>query len=96
MEVHSSGEAEALIRRDRGAFGSVSFWRAGWTAGAGAEFAFARHWSAKIEYLYYDLGNVAYNSTLTSSNNTPTTIGITSTADFKGNIVRGGINYRFD
>jgi outer membrane immunogenic protein len=78
------------------AFGSASSWRAGWTAGAGAEFAFARHWSAKIEYLYYDLGDLNYNSTLTSSNATPTTIGITSTADFKGNIVRAGINYRFD
>ena len=31
--------------------------KVGWTAGAGAEWAFAPNWSAKIEYLYIDLGN---------------------------------------
>ena len=29
-----------------------------WTVGAGVEFAFAPQWSAKIEYLYVDLGSV--------------------------------------
>src|SRR5215212_8552299 len=33
--------------------------KVGWTAGAGAEWMFARNWSAKIEYLYLDLGNVS-------------------------------------
>ena len=36
---------------------SVSKTRAGWTVGAGAEWAFMPHWSLKAEYLYYDLGN---------------------------------------
>ncbi|MCC7346546.1 MAG: porin family protein [Variibacter sp.] len=31
--------------------------RAGWTAGAGLEWMFAPAWSAKVEYLYIDLGN---------------------------------------
>ena len=31
-------------------------WRAGWTAGLGIEKRFASHWSAKLEYLYADLG----------------------------------------
>jgi opacity protein-like surface antigen len=30
--------------------------RTGWTAGAGAEWAFARHWSINIEYDYYSFG----------------------------------------
>lgn len=30
----------------------------GWTVGAGFEYAFAPHWSAKIEYNYVDLGKV--------------------------------------
>jgi outer membrane immunogenic protein len=77
------------------AIGSASSWRAGWTAGAGVEFAFAEHWSAKAEYLYYDLGDLNYNSTLTSTAATPATIGVASTADFKGNIVRAGVNYKF-
>lgn len=29
----------------------------GWTVGAGAEWAFAQNWSAKVEYLYIDLGS---------------------------------------
>jgi outer membrane immunogenic protein len=83
------------------AIGSASAWRAGWTAGAGVEYAFAPRWSAKAEYLYYDLGDLHYDSTLLCSaggqcRNPPITIGISSTADFKGNIVRAGINYRFN
>jgi outer membrane immunogenic protein len=79
------------------AIGSASSWRAGWTAGAGVEYAFAPHWSAKAEYLYYDLGSISYNSTLTGTVPMATfgTVGMASSADFKGNIVRGGINYKF-
>jgi opacity protein-like surface antigen len=29
----------------------------GWTIGAGVEWAFYRNWSAKIEYLYTDVGD---------------------------------------
>jgi outer membrane immunogenic protein len=36
---------------------SVSKTKVGWTAGAGAEWMFARNWSAKLEYLYVDLGS---------------------------------------
>jgi outer membrane immunogenic protein len=31
--------------------------RAGWTVGTGVEWAFASHWSANIEYNYYDFGS---------------------------------------
>jgi outer membrane immunogenic protein len=31
--------------------------RNGWTAGTGVEWAFAPHWSANVEYNYYDFGN---------------------------------------
>jgi len=36
--------------------GSASNWRAGWTAGGGAEYAFARNWTVRAEALYVDLG----------------------------------------
>jgi outer membrane immunogenic protein len=48
-----------------GAFGDVQMMtgvltattdRAGWTAGVGLEYAFLGPWSAKVEYLYTDLG----------------------------------------
>jgi len=36
--------------------GRITQTRVGWTAGAGVEWAFAPSWSAKVEYLYTDLG----------------------------------------
>lgn len=32
-------------------------WRLGWTVGGGMEFALTNRWSAKAEYMYYDLGS---------------------------------------
>jgi outer membrane immunogenic protein len=59
---------------------------AGWTVGAGLEFAFTPSWSAKAEYLYVNLGkfNCGFNCG-----------GLTDNVSFSANIVRGGINYRF-
>ncbi len=56
----------------------------GWTIGLGAEFALDRNWSVRGEYAYVDLGSSNYNS-LTG----PASLG------FDGNILRGGVNYRF-
>jgi outer membrane immunogenic protein len=36
--------------------GAYSGTLVGWTGGAGAEWMFWRNWSAKVEYLHYDLG----------------------------------------
>lgn len=49
----STGDEEKQLRQ-----------RFGWVAGAGVEYAFAPHWSARLEYLYSDLGstNVAFAS----------------------------------
>ena len=54
----------------------------GWTAGAGIEVGFTPSWSAKAEYLYYDLGNQTY--LLTGINN-----------GFSSGLVRFGVNYHF-
>ena len=82
--------------------------RAGWTVGAGAEAAIDHNWSIKLEYLYMDLGNVGGSST-TATNvvtqlgvpirfNTVTTTALTSAFNtrFTDNILRVGVNYRFD
>jgi opacity protein-like surface antigen len=44
-------------------FGGVNFsnTQVGWTAGGGLEWMFFPNWSAKVEYLYYDLGTVTQN-----------------------------------
>jgi outer membrane immunogenic protein len=70
--------------------GSDSAIRAGWTAGAGLEWALAASWSLKAEYLYYDLGaHTLFTRSLITSNP------ITDTFHDKGNIVRAGVNFRF-
>ncbi|HEY8006541.1 MAG TPA: outer membrane beta-barrel protein [Methylocella sp.] len=82
-----------------GTFGSVANTRIGWTAGGGAEWMFLPNWSAKIEYLYYDLGNATYRSALPQFGAFGTlleTIGVTRTSTrFNGNVVRVGLNYHF-
>ena len=64
--------------------------KAGWTAGAGIEGAFGGGWSAKLEYLYIDLGKTEH---------TFGTIGLgviaTETRRTTDNIVRVGANYRW-
>jgi outer membrane immunogenic protein len=79
--------------------GSLSDTRVGWTVGGGAEWAFSPNWSAKIEYLYVDLGTVSYADACV----TPAVIcaGFAQAPSYqtdlktRENIVRLGINYRF-
>ena len=74
---------------------------AGWTAGGGAEWMFLPNMSAKVEYLYYDLGTAAgsvvnpfYGTQAAAGRN-----GLQSLTSYSrpitGNIVRAGVNYHF-
>jgi outer membrane immunogenic protein len=57
---------------------------------------FAARWSAKAEYIHYDLGTGSVNSTPTSAFFlTPVYQTNVSSAHFQGDIVRAGINYHF-
>jgi len=71
-------------------------WRTGWTVGAGIEHAFTDRWSAKLEYLYFDLGHVDYN--VNSSRAVPPS-GLpavwNASAATTGNLIRVGVNYKF-
>jgi outer membrane immunogenic protein len=72
--------------------------RTGWTAGLGAEYAFADNWTAKIEYLYVDLGNKATTCTAAAGvcAAPPAGVGpINFQAGLTENIVRVGVNYKF-
>jgi outer membrane immunogenic protein len=87
-------------------FGSGSFsdTRVGWTVGGGAEWMFAPNWSAKIEYLYYDLGVVSHPAGLLASQMDSCVCGgfgvasaiASSSTRFNGHIVRAGVNYHFN
>jgi outer membrane immunogenic protein len=63
--------------------------RSGWNVGGGAEVALAPGWSAKVEYLYLDLG---HRTTIWAFTGLPT---ITDDRHFFMNVVRAGVNYRF-
>lgn len=76
--------------------GTTDELRTGYTVGGGIEHAFWQNWSAKIEYLYYDLGDttVAVNRIATA---VPLGIGTGYDSTFRndGHIVRAGLNFRF-
>ena len=69
--------------------------KAGWTVGAGAEWMFARNWSAKAEYLYLDLGNASAIGR--PSGLPPDALPRAAyTWNTRENIVRAGVNYHFN
>lgn len=70
----------------------------GWTAGGGVEWMFLPNWSAKVEYLYYDLGTVTNGSYLNAVSASPLVSYAWSQAktQYNGNVVRAGINYHFN
>jgi outer membrane immunogenic protein len=75
---------------------ALSDTRVGWTAGGGIEWIFARNWSGKVEYLHYDLGGATFASTPTSTLfAVPVYQTVQYNAAFKGDVVRGGINFHF-
>ena len=59
--------------------------RLGWTVGTGVELALSQTWSAKGEWVYFDLGSDTYS----------VFPGLPVDADTRGNIARVGLNYHF-
>jgi outer membrane immunogenic protein len=86
------------------AFGNANYsnTQVGYTAGGGIEWMFLPNWSAKAEYLYYNLGNVSLTSVTTSvptglaTGNTELWTSSTAHTTISGNIVRAGVNYHFN
>ena len=65
--------------------------RTGWTVGTGVGWAFAPHWSATLEYNYYDFGSRGAFLTSTTNN---VTVTVNSLKDAI-HAVTAGVNYRF-
>jgi outer membrane immunogenic protein len=81
MPYVTGGLAVGNIRTGVTGFGTNDVTNAGYALGAGVEYAFARNWSAKLEYLYVDLDR---GGTIAGTR-----------ARFDENIVRAGVNYHF-
>jgi len=86
MPYVTGGAAFGDIKMTPVGLGSETDTRFGWTAGAGVEFAISGPWTAKVEYLYADLGDATCSAA---------TCGVSTNVDFNTSIVRGGLNYRF-
>jgi outer membrane immunogenic protein len=73
--------------------GMESGTKTGWTVGGGFEYALGNQWSAKFEYLYYDLGSL-----LVDDVPVPLIPTFETWADFPlhGSIVRVGLNYKLN
>lgn len=74
--------------------------RVGWTIGGGAEMALGHNLSAKLEYLYYDLGSAAFANPLAFKDATTDALRLVDamrvSTRFNGHLLRLGLNYRFD
>jgi len=87
MPYITGGAAFGNISASSPGLVGASTTNAGWTIGAGLEFAITGHWTAKAEYLFVDLGkfNCGFNCGGGSVDN----------VSFNSNILRAGVNYRF-
>jgi outer membrane immunogenic protein len=86
MPYLTGGLAVGDVQANAAGFGGSRDTNAGWTLGGGLEAAIAGPWTAKIEYLYVDLGN---------SNCSVGSCAVSTNVDFRTNVVRAGVNYRF-
>ena len=62
-------------------FPGVSDTNVGWTIGVGVEGAIVGNWTAKVEYLYADLGDTTCSAAA---------CGVATNVDLRVNILRGG------
>jgi outer membrane immunogenic protein len=70
--------------------------KAGWTAGAGIEGALGGGWSAKLEYLYIDLGKAELtNAAAVTIGGATVVANATQSLRTTDNIVRVGLNYKW-
>ncbi|HEY2533182.1 MAG TPA: outer membrane beta-barrel protein [Xanthobacteraceae bacterium] len=86
------GRVSASTNVDNRFVGNNSGLKVGWAAGLGAEYAITPALSAKLEYLYYDLGN-------TTVTGIPTQVSLnrgSTVLDTNGQLVRVGLNYKYD
>jgi outer membrane immunogenic protein len=80
----TGGLAYADVNARTAGLGFGSDWRWGWTVGAGVETMLSQNWTAKLEYLYADLGD----------SNIYTNVGNVR-VDNTNHIVRVGLNYKY-
>jgi outer membrane immunogenic protein len=86
MPYVTGGLAVGDVEANQVGFASVRETKLGWAVGGGIEAALAGNWTAKVEYLHVDLGNVNCGAL---------TCFVPSRVGFHADEVRAGVNYRF-
>ena len=71
--------------------GTATATHTGWTVGGGSEWVLSGGWTAKLEYLFVDLGTIG-NSYVSNAGVVPTVV---ESSHVRDNIIRIGLNYRF-
>jgi outer membrane immunogenic protein len=87
MPYITGGLALGDIKATTPGFVGADNTQAGWTLGAGLEFALAQNWTAKAEYLYVNLGKFNCGTSCSAL--------ATDNVSFTTNLIRAGVNYRF-
>ena len=77
------------------AAGSTTDTRVGWTIGAGVEGMITQNWTAKLEYLYMDLGGFRSGTVSLVPIAPAALIAARVDTNFTDHILRAGINYKF-
>lgn len=72
-----------------------SRFKLGWAAGAGLEYAYARNWTVRAEYMYVDLGTSSANMTINNPPHVPEYTPFNTSYDMNSHILRAGLSYRF-
>jgi outer membrane immunogenic protein len=88
MPFITGGAAFGDVRASTPGFATTSSTQAGWTLGGGLEMAVTQNWTAKVEYLYVDLGK--FNCGLNCGAGL-----VTNNVSFHTNVLRAGVNYKF-
>jgi outer membrane immunogenic protein len=70
--------------------------KAGYTVGAGVEGVIGRNWTAKLEYLYVDLGRVSGSFATPIPALGGGTLVSSYSSRITDNVLRAGVNYKFD
>jgi outer membrane immunogenic protein len=87
LPYFTAGAAFGEVKGSVIGIGSFAETKIGWTIGGGLEYAFVDNWTAKLEYLYVDLGEATCPAACSG--------GDPFNVTFTTNIIRGGVNYKF-
>ena len=88
-------DSSAVIGLAGTPFSTVSTTNVGWTLGAGVEGVIGGNWTARLEYLYVDLGKVNGSFLTTIGGLGGGVLSSNYSSRITDNILRVGVNYKF-